>query len=99
MNDKEIINYWYKYLHKNYPFIQWKLEAEVNDQLRFNPILLKIQATNPVCGLRVEIIQSCMTYNDNRNLATQNKMIANEIKRLVVSLKTRSAQKLKQDMP
>ena len=100
MNDQEIMTHWYKHLYKNYPFIQWKVEVETDQTIQFHPILLKITGMNLVCKMANVMMQHCQDCNkSDRNLILQNKMIANDIKRLVASLKTRSAQKLKQDMP
>lgn len=100
MTDQDIMTYWYKHLYKNYPFIQWKVEVEADQTRQFHPILLKITGMNLVCKMANAMMQHCQDYNKgNRNFVLQNKMIANDIKRLVASLKTRSAQRLKQDMP
>ena len=99
MTDQDIMTYWYKYLYKNYPFIQWKVEVEADRTMQFHPILLKITGMNLVCKIVNGMMQHCQDCNKrDRNFVLQNKMIANDIKKLVASLKTRSAQKLKQDM-
>ena len=100
MSDQEIMTHWYKHLYKNYPFIQWKVEVEADQTIQFHPILLKITGMNLVCKMANVMIQHCQDCNKGDiNFILQNKMIANDIKRLVASLKTRSAQRLKQDMP
>ena len=100
MNDQQIMNYWYKHLYRNYPFIQWKVEVEADRTMQFHPILLKITGMNLVCKMVNGMMQHCQDCNKgDRNFVLQNKMIANQIKKLVASLKTRSAQKLKDDMP
>lgn len=100
MTDQDIMTYWYKYLYKNYPFIQWKVEVEADRTMQFHPILLKITGMNLVCKMANGMMHHCQDFNKgDRNFVLQNKMIANRIKKLVASLKTKSAQKLKQDMP
>lgn len=99
MTDQQITNYWYGYLYKNYPFIQWKVEVEADQTIQFHPILLKITGMNLVCKMANVMIQHCQDCNKvDRNFILQNKMIARGIKMLVKDLKTRSSQQLKQDM-
>jgi hypothetical protein len=100
MNDQQIMDYWYKHLYKNYPFIQWKVEVEADQTIQFHPILLKITGMNLVCKIANAMMQHCQDCNKrDRNFILQNKMIAREIKVLVKDLKARSSQKLKQDIP
>ena len=100
MNDQQIMTFWYKHLHKNYPFIEWKVEVESDNTIQFHPILLKITGRNLVCKIANAMMQHCQDCNKgDRAFILQNKIIAREIKKLVARLKTRSSQKLKQDIP
>lgn len=99
MNHQEIMTYWYKYLHKNYPFIQWIVEVEEDQRMQFHPFLLNIIGINLVCKLESAIIHLYQDCNKgDRSFTLQNKRIARGIKMLVKDLKIRSAEHLKQDM-
>lgn len=99
MNDQQIMTYWYKYLHKNYPFIQWRVEVEEDQRIQFHSTLLNITGINLVCNLESAIMYLYQDYNKcDRSFTLQNKMIISGIKMLVKDLKTRSEKQLKQDM-
>ena len=99
MNHQEIITFWYRYLYKNYPFIQWTIEVEEDQRMQFHPILLNITGINLVCNLESAIMYLYKDCNKgDRNFTLQNKMIVSGIKMLVKDLKTRSEKQLKQGM-
>lgn len=99
MTDQQITNYWYGYLYKNYPFIEWGVEVEKEQRIQFHPFLLNITGINLVCNLESAIMYLYQDYNKgDRSFTLQNKMIIRGIKMLVKDLKIRSVEHLKQDM-
>lgn len=87
MNDKEIINYWYKYLHKNYPFIEWGFDFKKNSMgAKFT-----FTATNLVTDTTYSISVAILSIFIEDY---QIEYVEQNVKSLVEKIKAESAKKL-----
>ena len=99
MSDQEIMNYWYSYLYKNYPFIKWKIEIDHEDQrAMFHVLRFFIQGTSPVQKITYRTMLYYTLFNNDRQDALQNKTISKTIKDMVKQLKRDSSRRLKEEM-
>lgn len=86
MNGKQITNYWYRYLHENYPFIQWEFRFKKESTgAKFTFI-----ATNLVTDTTYSISIDTFTFTEYYSI----EYVKQNIKSLVEKIKDESTKEL-----